>query len=71
MLNTEELYDIDSLVKLVSRNDMVYKDKGAPVINFYMEMLKNGNMLIDLRIEALNISIELRNLLIMSKLALM
>ena len=58
-------------MRLVSRDDMVYKDKGAPVINFYMEMLKNGNMLIDLRIEALNISIELKNLLIMSKLALM
>lgn len=56
-LNTNDLYEIDSLVKLVSRNDMVYKDKGTPVIYYYMEMPKNGDMIIDMKIEALKISI--------------
>ena len=50
---------------------MVYADKQKPVISFEMKMGKSGDLIIFLNIDAMKIDIELKNLLILSKLAIM
>lgn len=72
-LNTQDLYHMEKLIEIYSIENykkILDKVNQNPVIDLVLELTKEGDTLIDMKIEGLKIAIELKSLLTLSQLAI-